>query len=305
MITVFGSINIDVSTRVPRLPAAGETVMGSAYHLAPGGKGANQALAARRAGARVRLVGAVGRDAFADPALELLREASVDLTSVRRTIDAPTGLAMIAVDAAGENAIVVAPGANATVTAAHIPEDALDGWSFLAVQMELPVPEVEAAISRAYAAGARVLLNLAPAARIAESVLDAVSVLVLNESEARTLAAGFALSATNARQLAGAIAERRGGPVVVTAGPDGAYVGTGRLAVEHIAGPKVAVVDTTGAGDALVGALAAGLDIGMPLSTAVRRGVIAGALACMRPGAQPAMPLAADIDALAGTPSTR
>lgn len=297
MITVFGSINLDISTRVDRLPGKGETVLGDGYRLAPGGKGANQALAAMRAGARVRLVGAVGRDAFAEPALELLREAGMDLGAVRRSVQAPTGLALIAVDARGENQIVVAPGANAEVSADDLTEAMLERSSLLVAQMELRPSEVVQAIAKARAAGVRVVLNLAPAAQISESALDAVHLLVLNEIEARTLGRGFALSGANARQLAGAIAERRQGPVVLTAGAEGAYLATSRYAIEQVAAPEANVVDTTGAGDALVGVLAAAVDVGAPLLDAVRRGVVAGALACAKLGAQTALPTAAEIEA--------
>lgn len=301
MIVVFGSINLDIATRVPRLPKPGETVMGDQYQLAPGGKGANQALAARKAGARVRLVGAVGRDAFAEPALELLREGQVDLTAVRRSTSAPTGLATIAVDEKGENAIVVAPGANAEMSAEDIPADALDRWSMLLVQLELRPSEVVAAIQRAKGADMRVVLNLAPATRVAEAALDAVDLLVLNEHEARTVGQGFALTGARPRDLAGLLAERRQGPVVVSAGADGAYLATSRHGVRHVPAPKVNVVDTTGAGDAMVGALVAGLDLGMPTIDAVRRGVAAGALACGTIGAQTALPGPSEIDAMAST----
>lgn len=301
MITVFGSINIDIATRVAVLPKPGETVMGDAYQTAPGGKGGNQALAARRMGARVRFVGAVGRDAFAEAALELLREGGVDLTAVRRSAAMPTGLAMIAFDEKGENQIVVAPGANAEVSAEDIPEEALDRWTLLLLQMELRPSEVTRAIAKAREAEARVVLNFAPAVPLAESALDAVDVLILNLSEAALMARGFALSAAKPAGLAGAIAERRGRPVVLTGGEQGAWVATSRFGVEHVAAPQVPVQDTTGAGDALVGTVAAGLDIGMPLIEAVRRGVVAGSLSCTRFGAQPSLPTAAELDAAMGS----
>lgn len=297
MIIVFGSINLDIATRVPRLPAPGETVLGGAYQLAPGGKGANQALAARRAGARVRLVGSVGTDDFAQPALAFLQEAGVDLSAVRQNTDARTGLATIFVAESGENQIVVAPGANAAVTVANIPQDALDRWALFVTQMELSPHEVVEAIAMARAAEARIILNLAPVVPIAEAALDAATYLVLNTGEARSLAANYALSGTTPKQLAGAIAERRTGPVVVTAGAEGAYLATSRVAVDHINAPVVGTVDTTGAGDALVGAFAAALDLGMPPLEALRRGVVAGALACTVVGAQPSLPTSTDVDA--------
>jgi ribokinase len=296
VITLFGSICLDVSTRADTLPKPGETVIGDAYLLSPGGKGANQALAAHRAGARVRLLCAVGRDAFADAALATLRESGVDLSRVRRSTIAPTGLASIVVDQKGENQIVVAPGANSEMSADDLTAEDLDRWTLLVLQMELRPSETMAAISKARAADARVLFNFAPVRPLQESALDAVHILVLNASEGREIARRYALSASETRFLAGAIAERRGGAVVVTDGAAGAYVAESRLRVTHVPSPKVNVLDTTGAGDAFVGYLAAGIDLGMPLVEAARRAAVAGALACTAMGAQSAIPTGAEVD---------
>jgi ribokinase len=236
-------------------------------------------------------------DDFAQPALALLQEAGVDLSAVRRNAEARTGLATIFVDESGENQIAVAPGANAAVAAADIPEGFLDRWTLFVTQMELSPREVVEAIAMARKAEARIILNLAPVVPITEAALDAATYLVLNAGEARCLAASYALSGTTPRQLAGAIAERRTGPVVVTAGAEGAYLATSRVAVDHIKAPAVSTVDTTGAGDALVGTFAAALDLGMPPNEALRRGVVAGALACTIVGAQSSLPSSADVDA--------
>lgn len=299
MITVLGSINVDVIVEVSRLPQTGETAIGLTYDLMPGGKGANQALAAHRAGAKVMLVGAVGRDAFADAALATLKEEGLDLTHVRRSLGFRTGLANVAVDPRGHNQIVVAAGANHEVVAADLPEDSTDRWKLLLLQMEIPAIEVERAVAKSHQAGGRVILNLAPALPISEPTLDAVDVLVVNEHEAATLAQSFALQGRDAQLLAKALAERRGRVVIVTAGERGAYMAQPGTRTLHFAAPPVAVFDTLGAGDAFVGAFAAALDAGMPQLEACRRGVAAGSLACTRAGAQAALPRAADIEAMA------
>lgn len=299
MITVLGSINVDIIIEAPRLPQPGETVVGLAYDLMPGGKGANQALAAHRAGARTMLVGAVGRDAFADTALVTLREEGIDLTHVQRSMGFRTGLASVTVDPRGNNQVVVASGANYEVSASNLPEGSVDRWKMLLLQMEIQAGEVEKAVSLCHQAGGRTILNLAPALPISEPTLDAVEVLIVNEIEAVALAHSFALAGSNPQALAKALAERRGRAVVVTAGEKGAYLAQPGTRVLHFAAPNVSVFDTLGAGDAFVGAFAAALDAGMPLIEACRRGVAAGSLACTKAGAQAAMPRMPEIEAMA------
>jgi ribokinase len=272
MILVFGSINVDVTVPVPHLPGAGETVLGGDYALLPGGKGANQALAARRAGAAVRLAGAVGRDGFAAVALELLRRAGVDLGLVRE-VERPTGCAAIMVGAGGENSIAVASGANEAVIAGQVPDELLGPDTTLVCQMEVPAAETAALIRRAHAAGARTVLNLAPALPLDPSVFEALDWLVANEGEAATL---------------GPLRPRQG--LVVTLGEKGAVAmlaDGARIAVPALA---VAPIDTTGAGDTFVGALAAGLDLGFEVGAAMRFAGAAASLSCLGRGAQPAMP---------------
>lgn len=284
MILVFGSINIDLLVPVPSLPAPGETVLGGDYRLLPGGKGANQALAARRAGGAVTLAGAVGDDAFADLALAALRSESVDLSLLRRT-EHPTGLASIMVAGNGENLIAVASGANRDATAASVPDAALGRDTVLLCQMEVPAAENWALIRRAAAVGARTLLNLAPAAPVDPDLFAAIDILVANEGEAASL--GGSLEAL-ARRLRTAL--------VVTRGADGstAFLASGgQISVPAL---PVAAVDTTGAGDTFVGLLAAGLDQGLALDEALRRASAAGGLACLAHGAQSAMPDRAAIE---------
>lgn len=284
MIVVFGSINVDLVIPVPRLPAPGETVLGGDYALFPGGKGANQALAARRAGASVMLAGAVGRDGFAGVALDLLRRDGVDLQLVTE-IDRPTGCAGIMVAGSGENMIAVASGANHAVTADMVPDRLFSPDTVVVAQMELPLAETAAVLRRARASGARTVLNLAPAAPLPADLLADIDLLVANEGEAASLGAAPQLIARGLRQ-----------GLVVTRGAAGAvaYLASG----EVIAVPALPItpVDTTGAGDTFVGVMAASLDAGLALGPALRRAGAAAALACLERGAQPGMPWAAAID---------
>lgn len=295
MITVFGSINLDLVVAVPRLPSAGETVTGPDHQSFAGGKGANQAMAARRAGADVRMVGAVGRDAFSDLALANLRAAGADLACVR-SLDGATGLAFIGVDCAGENQIIVASGANARVEASWLtsvlgPEDTL------MLQGETPFEQTRAAIALAKQAGASVFWNPAPVPRAdLEACIAQVATLVVNESEARQVAERLGLPGDPSAFVDSLATQDRA--VVVTLGADGLVAGN---ADERLCfgSPSVDVVDTTGAGDAFCGALAAALDRGVPFLRAVREGVAAGALACTVTGAQSSAPARTDIVHLA------
>jgi ribokinase len=283
MIVVFGSVNLDLVARVPRIPAPGETVAGTAFETAPGGKGANQALAARQAGAEVALFGAVGHDDFARIAMANLVAAGVDVEGVRHA-DAATGVALIDVDARGENAITVVAGANAYARADQVPAALLRPRSTVLMQLETPMREVEALAARARDAGARVVLNAAPASPFPDKLLRNVDVLVVNEHEAAACAAALALSALPEAFLRG-MRERFGVAAVITLGSRGAItLVDGKLVSE--ASPAVDVVDTTGAGDAFCGALAAALERGESLAASMAAGVRAGALACTHAGAQ-------------------
>ena len=295
MIAVFGSVNIDLVTPVARIAAPGETVMGDAYEAVPGGKGANQALAARRAGADVLMAGAVGRDGFADLALALLRDAGVDLAGIA-AVAAPTGAAFIAVDARGANAITVAAGANARARAVQL-DGLLPEGGLLLLQREVPDAEGEAAARIARGRGLRTVLNLAPSGRVPDSFLALVDVMVVNEHEAADLAAALSLPDDHAG-LAAHLAARFGiGAIVVTLGAEGA-AGWADGTAHRAPCPKVAVRDTTAAGDSFVGFFAAALDAGLPFAEAMRRGTAAGSLACTVAGAQPSIPDAAAVDAL-------
>jgi ribokinase len=293
VIVVFGSINIDLVIAAPTLPAPGETVIGESYRLAPGGKGANQALAAARDGAHVLLVGAVGKDGFADGALALLRAGGVEL-SLFESADRPTGCAAVTVAAGGENMITVAAGANRLARADRVPEAALGPDTIMLAQMEVPPAEVARLIERAKQRGCRVMLNLAPAVPLSAETLRQIDVLVANETEAASLDRAPADLAVACRLVLVVTRGERGASAYL---PDGSEIAVPALAV--------AAIDTTGAGDTFVGVLAAALDAHLPLAEALRRASIAAGLSCRSPGAQPSMPTRAAIDAaLAGAAVT-
>ncbi|HEV2185758.1 MAG TPA: ribokinase [Stellaceae bacterium] len=283
MIVVFGSINVDVLVPVPHLPARGETVLGGDYRVAPGGKGANQALAARRAGADVFMAGAVGDDSFAAIGLNLLRRDGVDLSLVA-TVDRPTGCATITVDADGENQIAVASGANLEARAGQVPDRLLEPATVLALQREVLGDENAALIARARARGARIIMSLAPAGPLGPARLDDIDLLIANEGEAAMLGE----PQTVARGLRHALVVTRGAAGATAFLTNGAVLAVPALAVEP--------ADTTGAGDTFAGVLAAGLDAGLALEPALRRASVAAALSCLALGAQEAMPSRAAID---------
>ena len=296
MILVFGSVNLDLVAQVPRLPAPGETLAGTSFAALPGGKGANQALAARRAGSLVALAAAVGRDAFAGPATAGLVAAGVDMTAVAM-VDAPTGVALIHIDARGENAITVIAGANARADASCIDAARWSQTTTLLLQLEIPMPAVIVAARDARARGIRVVLNAAPMQPLSPTLLAATDILIVNEIEAATLAVALAINA-DAHTLAGALARRLDIAIVLTLGAHGAIAMVGGIHL-HARPPPITVVDSTGAGDAFAGGLAAALDRGAPWPQALVEAVAAGSLACSSVGAQSALADAAKIKAFA------
>jgi ribokinase len=290
VIVVFGSINIDLVVPVETLPRPGETVLGPGYRLLPGGKGANQALAARRAGGGpVRMIGRVGRDPFAEMALADLAAAGVDLRGVEWDEERPTGCALVCVDRQGRNHIVVASGANLGVSARQVGDDLLGPGTILLLQMEVPAAENWALVERARARGARILLNAAPAGPIPRKALTALDWLVVNESESVAVAAALDLPRENPQDAARAVAAAGGITTIVTLGGEGAAAFSDGQGWRIGALPIVSV-DTTAAGDAFVGAFAAALDGGADLPAALHRASVAGGLACLARGAQPSLP---------------
>lgn len=295
MITVFGSINVDLVIRVERMPRLGETIRGSDYRLIPGGKGANQALAARRAGAEVNLIGAVGSDSIADIAFAELEPAGVGLANVRR-IDGASGMAIVTVDPNGENAIVVSPGANAHASASGF-ELGGEGDTLL-LQMLLPIEESVSAARRARDAGARTILSIAPFRPVTIAQLEPFAVVIVNEHEAADLAASYGIGGGDEATIVAALSKHLDRTVIATLGSAGAVASQGGD-VFRVPALPVDVIDTTGAGDAFAGALAAFLDEGMSLQDAMRMAAFAGSLACTRHGAQPSFPTRDEISAAA------
>lgn len=276
-IAVVGSINLDLVVRAPHLPAPGETVGGAAFARYPGGKGANQALAARRLGAEVALWGCVGADAFADEALALLRADGVNLDHCHALDDAPTGVALIAVAESGENQIVVAPGANALFAPSHLGAIVADA---LLCQLEVPV-ETNLAAARSF--HGFFAINLAPAAPVPDALIARADLVIVNEGEAEFY--GDALSAAKSM-------------VAITYGAEGAALFQQGEEIARARPPKIVARDTTGAGDTFSAALTLALVEGRPPEAALVFACAAGALAATRDGAQPAMPTRGEVDAL-------
>lgn len=277
-ISVVGSINLDLVATCERLPRQGETVLAWSWERHPGGKGANQALAAARAGADVVLVGAVGRDPFALEALALLRQSDVDLSPVEET-EHPTGVALIVVDGGGENQIVVVPGANAYLDPGRVDVSRAE---VVLCQQEVSEAVLEAAMRTATGL---VCLNAAPSRQPSAAILDRVDVVIVNENEHAELADSLASSSAL---------------VVVTLGAAGAKAFRSRRLVAEAQPPAVVAVDTVGAGDAFCGMLVQALGDGRSVQTALERACAAGALATTRRGAQPSLPTAGDVDAILG-----
>ena len=297
MIVVFGSINLDLIFAVRELPAPGQTVAAPAMRVEPGGKGANQALAAARDGASVAFSGAVGDDPFAADALKLMRAAGIDLTRVATMPGSLTGVASICVDARGENLIAVASGANLRARADQVEDALLGPGTTVLLQMEVDPGETAALVRRAKARGARVVLNLAPAGDLPGAPWRDLDVLIANEDEAAWLAARAGTAATP-DGLRGAF----GCDVVVTLGSRGLDAAT-RQGAFRLAALDVTVRDTTAAGDCFTGVLAAGLDRGLDIGAALLRANAAAALCCTQPGTQTSLPMAAATELLLETRS--
>jgi ribokinase len=299
-VTVLGSLNMDISVTVPRLPGPGATVLGAAAQFTPGGKGANQAVAAARLGADVRMVGCVGDDDFGRQLLAALRAEGIDAGAVRTVTSAPSGLAMIAVEEAGENLIIVAPGANHQVGPADIAKTATNDAGLLVISAEIPVPAIAQALAQA---DGRKILNLAPApdnaAELVAAAGEHLDWLVVNESEAAAVLGHPVSGLADARKAATELTAKGPRHAVVTAGAHGAAL-AGPDGAHAIDGFKVTAVDTVGAGDTFVGALAVALAAGVPPPEAIRAAAAAGATAVTRPGAQTGMPRPADILAATG-----
>jgi len=292
-ICVVGSANLDIVTPVPRHPVAGETVLGGDHRQVPGGKGANQAVAAARLGGDVSFVGRVGDDPPGATLRESLGAAGVDLTHLSTTADVPSGIATIAVGPDGDNSIVVSPGANGHLTPADIEaaSGVLGSAAVTLLQLEVPMDAVTAA---AQASSGTVVLNPAPAAALPDALIAEVDVLVPNETELALLADGpIPDDPDAAAELARTLPVDT---VVVTLGAQGAVVVEGSAAAVHVPAPRIEPVDTTAAGDSFCGALATVLARGGSLNDAVAWAVRVGAATTLEPGAQPSLPTSEQVD---------
>jgi ribokinase len=297
MITVFGSINVDLTFRLPHLPSVGETVLTPTFTAAVGGKGANQAIAAARDGARTSFIGCVGNDSWGETARQALVAAGIE-TGALQTVPGATGLAVVLIDADGRNQIAVASGANEALQADSLlrQETPLEIETCLLLQRETPASEVEAAIAHAKHKRVKIILNLAPALPLSAAALRQVDVLVLNEHEATVLSRFLALPHTQAMEQVVALARELGNTVIITLGGEGA-VAARNAQVWRAEALPVRAIDTTGAGDCFVGVLAAALMRGASLPVALQRAAVAGSLACTIVGAMPSFPSGEQIDA--------
>lgn len=309
-IVVVGSINMDLVVRVKRHPVPGETLLGSDYETHHGGKGANQAVAAARMlgrpqtpgkgglaaaqSAGVRMIGRVGQDEFGNQLRNALKREGINVNATI-PIAAPTGVAFIAVNDQGQNTIIVSPGANHRLRPENLSPAEFEGAQVVVLQLEIPLDTVRKAAELGKQAGAKVILNAAPAQKLPDKLLESVDILVVNESEALGLTGVLPDSPEMALEVARVLSEKTP-TVVITLGEQGA-VWVGPEGSGHQPVLKVEVLDTTGAGDAFIGALATAICEGKPLPQAVQRGCVAGALAATRVGAQSSLPWREDVNA--------
>jgi ribokinase len=289
-VVVFGSVNVDLVVAADRLPRPGETVLGGRFEQHPGGKGANQAVAAARAGASVAMIGAVGGDRYGDLALQALEAEGIDVSRVRR-VDEPTGVAIIAVGPRGENQIVVAPGANGTLSDEDADLSGLEADLLLA-QLEVPMAAVVAALQAAAAAGMTSILDPAPAHALPASVLELAPILIPNEHELTV-----AIGNDDPEAALDELLARHHGPVVVTQGAAGALLARNEERRHFPGRPAGEVVDTTGAGDAFAGVLATWLAEGHALENAIHAANVAGSISVGQRGARSGMPMRDEIEA--------
>ncbi len=298
MIIVFGSINMDMNVNVKSFPQAGETVLAHSYTLSPGGKGANQALASARMGAKTALVGKVGDDAAGLRILNYLKRHEVMTSGVAKSEFLPTGMATVFKNKQGENSIIVASGANAEVSESQVPTDILHNKNVLLTQMEIPLEQNAIVMKRAYDTGARVVLNMAPAGEVPKQLLAVVDYLIVNLIEARQLAKTMKIKAeSDTKELARTLAKEGRLTCIITMGKDGVV-----CAEDHGKGFTVPalkidnVVDTTGAGDCFCGTFAACLHEGRTLIVAVKMAIVASGISCTHEGTMDSYPYLSEIE---------
>lgn len=296
-ITVVGSYATGLTMKVQRMPATGETLLGTGYRVDYGGKGSNQAVACARLGANVTFVARIGRDPFAEMALGLYRDEGIDVTHVMQTADAPTGVGFIIVEAAsGHNCITIDPGANELLTADDVSQCqvAFDSAGVVLTQLEIPVAAAEAAMARGRERGAVTILNPAPVRPLPSSILQLVEILTPNQSEARVLAGLNPNADVDPETVARDLIRRGVKQVVMTLGENGALIVTAKSST-HVPALRMSAVDTTGAGDAFNAGLAMALAGKANLEEAVKFAVVAGGLAVTKEGVIPSLPNRDDV----------
>lgn len=288
--------------RGERIPAPGETVLGGEFFLFPGGKGANQAVAAARLGGNVQFVACVGNDAFGKESIERFTAEGIDCSRIIIDPSSPSGVAMITVDAAGENSIIVAPGANGSVSTQLVTEaiQTLPPGTIMLIQLEVPLPAVHTAIRESNRRGLSLILNPAPAARLQDDLFGQISVITPNETEAMVLTGITVTDPASAEAAAQWFLQRGVGKVVITMGSAGAFYSDGTHS-GMVKADEVIVTDTTGAGDCFSGALAVAIAEGMAFPLAVRFACAAATRSVTRMGAQPSMPLRSELDEFLNT----
>jgi ribokinase len=296
-ILVIGSLNADLVVRAPRFPAPGETIQGEDLVIFPGGKGANQAVAAARLGAKVAMVGRVGKDSFGTTLIDNLKNNKVDVRHILRDDSTPTGTAVIVLDSHGQNTIVVSPGANGKVNSTDIEPEAFMDSPILLAQFEIPLETVIYSANLAREKKLRILLNPAPARTLPDELLMTVDYIVPNETELGLLTGKPVNNLGSIEEACRSLISRGAQNTIVTLGANGALI-VNKNGAKHIPAYEVKVVDTTAAGDAFVGGLAVGLLNGKSLEDAVQYACACGALAVTKFGAQPSLPTTEDVEKL-------
>lgn len=295
-VVVVGSLNMDLVTRASRLPRAGETLIGQTFSTVPGGKGANQAVASARLGAKVAMVGCVGSDAYGTQLRDALRVEGIDCQAVS-TVDGSSGVALIVVDDSSQNAIVIVAGSNGALTPASLQafDAVLQAADVVVCQLEVPMDTVGFTLKRGRELGKTVILNPAPASEpLPAEWYASIDYLIPNESEATALSGITVDSLDSAKLAASQLIKAGAGKVIITLGSQGALFTDGQT-FEHLLAPKVKAVDTTAAGDTFVGGFAAALASGKSEAEAIRFGQVAAALSVTRAGAQPSIPTLHDV----------
>lgn len=298
-IYVIGSSNTDMVVKAEKLPSPGETVIGGTFLMNPGGKGANQAVTASRLGGQVTFVASIGNDIFGRQALQQFQREKIDTTFILTDKNHPSGVALISVDAKGENSIVVAPGANAELSILKVEQalKAINDEAILLLQLEIPLETVEYVIEQGHHKNLKAILNPAPANRLSDDVFKHIFVITPNESEAELLT-GIRLTNLESTQEAAEVLHSKGVKnVVITLGAKGAYLSNDTVK-KLIAAPLVTAIDTTAAGDCFNGALAVALSENMPLDAAVAFACKAASISVTRMGAQSSLPHRKEVDEL-------